>query len=321
MSLQKEIFTYFQAKEVAQPFLYELYLKNESKSEALENSYNNCETFSHYLHQGQVLFQEAKQVNPMVQPLLLFYGWCHFLKACILTVRPEYPESTKHLAHGVSSRKKKKQDYRFLYDDIRIQQDGLFPYFAKYITRIDPSRFPTKITMHSLLSQLPELKTLFDWLGDEQLLLIKTTAHSHMTFPARLFDAHYVTISNMLAQLRKQLPPFHVVSNKNDLIIALEEEPFAWHRPFILSNAGDALYYPMESSGTSLMSKELIYYLLLYNLSMIARYESQWWGELFSNKADEDFPLISTFLETVLTHAEDIIAKFLLTKKQLSDDL
>lgn len=315
MSLNNEILTYFQAKEVAQPFLYKLYNKNTPKSEALEKSYENCEAFSHYLHQGQLLFQEARQVDQMIQPLLLFYGWCNFLKGCILTVRPNYPESTKHLAHGVSSRKKKKQDYRFLYDDVRIQQDGLFPYLSKYVFQMDPNRFQTKITMQSLLGQLPELKNLFDWLDNEQIILVKNKSQLEMTFPARIFDAHRMTVSHLLKQLKGQLPSFDVVSKQNDLTIVLKEEPATWPRPFILSEMEELVFYPLESSSTCLMTKEMIFYLLLYNLSMIARYESQWWGELFANKSDEDYPLITTFLESVLMYAENLIAKFLQEKK------
>src|SRR5699024_6517791 len=40
----------------------------------------------------------------------------------------------------------------------------------------------------------------------------------------------------------------------------------------------------------------LIHFLLLYNLSMICRYETEWWNELFHFSSGDDLPFIETFL-------------------------
>ncbi len=48
-----------------------------------------------------------------LKPLLLYYGYVQLLKAILLTVDPIYPQSSSVLAHGVSTRKRKKQHYSF----------------------------------------------------------------------------------------------------------------------------------------------------------------------------------------------------------------
>ncbi len=54
--------------------------------------------------------------------MLLFYGMSQLFKACLLTIDPNYPESTTVLAHGVTTRKRKKQGYQFLEDEVKVQK-------------------------------------------------------------------------------------------------------------------------------------------------------------------------------------------------------
>ena len=47
-----------------------------------------------------------------------------------------------------------------------------------------------------------------------------------------------------------------------------------------------------------IMLPELIsHYLVLYNLSMIARYETEWWSELLKTTPNDDYPTIIQFLK------------------------
>lgn len=41
----------------------------------------------------------------------------------------------------------------------------------------------------------------------------------------------------------------------------------------------------------------MVHYLLLYNLSMVSRYEAEWWGDLLVTKPEIDYPLITQFLK------------------------
>lgn len=60
---------------------------------------------------------------------------------------------------------------------------------------------------------------------------------------------------------------------------------------------------------------ELIsHYLLLYNLSMIARYETEWWGELLKTKPNKDYPFIVSFLNHTAKKGPFLIYQFLLSQ-------
>ena len=41
----------------------------------------------------------------------------------------------------------------------------------------------------------------------------------------------------------------------------------------------------------------LSHYLVSYNLSMIARYETEWWAELMKTMPNDDYPCIVQFLK------------------------
>ena len=55
----------------------------------------------------------------------------------------------------------------------------------------------------------------------------------------------------------------------------------------------------------------LIHYLLLYNLSMIARYETEWWGELTKMMPNHDYPFIDSFLQVTLEKGPFLIYQYL----------
>src|SRR5690625_7267275 len=86
----------------------------------------------------------------------------HLVKACLLTIRPGYPESTSLLAHGVTARKRKKKNYSYMEDEVKIQHNGLFPYMAAHLLSSKSIPFE-KISMEALLSLIPEMLPLFQF--------------------------------------------------------------------------------------------------------------------------------------------------------------
>src|SRR5690554_765711 len=97
-------FAYLQSEESARGYLYHCY-KTIKGINAEKMSYENCRRFMHYLDHGMQMYEQGEKITPVIKPILYFYGMVHLLKACLLTIRPEYPESTSLLAHGVSARK------------------------------------------------------------------------------------------------------------------------------------------------------------------------------------------------------------------------
>ncbi|WP_238942082.1 YaaC family protein [Bacillus sp. REN10] len=224
----------------AKSFLQASYKVNEIE-QVEQCAYDNCYRFIYCLEHGELLLKQAQQAPIAVQPVLAFYGLSHLLKACLLTVDPFYPTSVQVLAHGLSSRKKKKQNYHFFQDEVKIQRHGLFIHFSEkmfHTTHIEG----TKLKMKTLLKQIPELSSLF--------------------LP---YEKHSTSIK----------------SEKNE----------------------ETIFY----------SELMIYYALLYNLSMIARYETEWWYELLKLMPGEEYPFIKQFL-TISIHKTPLLIEDYLRK-------
>ncbi|PPA68424.1 YaaC family protein [Jeotgalibacillus proteolyticus] len=177
-------------------------------------------SFCYHIEHAEAFYIQSNESPTIIQPLLQFYGLSHLVKACLITKDPFYPSNTSQLAHGVSSRKKKKSNYSFLEDTVKIQKNGLFP------------------TLSSLLFHVKQLENK-TYSMEELLLFIESG------------------------------------SEENEL------------------NAIQC------------------HFLVLYNLSMIARYETEWWGNCTMFKETEDYSIIRSFLHLSSHYAPQAILEFL----------
>ncbi|SFK11890.1 YaaC-like Protein [Halobacillus dabanensis] len=224
------ILTYLQVTAHTRPFLFACYEKIDH-SRAEHHSYNNAERFIHGLTLGNDYWSTALHTPLSVKPLLFYYGMNHYIKSCLLTVDPGYPATAKVLAHGLSTRKRKKQHYRFLEDDVRIQPHGLFPHAASHLFGFSAQK--DKVSMNELLRPLPPMEELFK----------------------------------------------------------LKNSP------------------PLE--GGEKWPELLSYFAVLYNLSMLVRYEGEWWGEMEQMKDREDYAFIVHFLDSASVQIPKIFSSWL----------
>src|SRR5690554_3754272 len=146
-------FSIFYSASFSQKFLQHCY-KNHHESDKL--SYQNCYPFIYYLDHGKKYYEQASISPVELQPVLLFYGLVQLMKALLLTVDPLYPRTTQVLAHGVTTRKRKKNQYEFLMDEVKVQKNGLFTYFAERLFQLGQME-GEKIIMEDLLKGIPEL--------------------------------------------------------------------------------------------------------------------------------------------------------------------
>jgi hypothetical protein len=224
------ILTYLQVTAHTRPFLSTCYEKIQHPK-ADHHAYHNAERFMYGLNMGKDYWTTAEHTPLSVQPLLYYYGLNHYLKSMLLTVDPGYPATAKVLAHGLSTRKRKKQHYRFLEDDVRIQPHGLFPYAAHHLFGFTSAK--EKISMDELLSPLESMASIYQYK------------------PA-----------------------------------AAKETAEAW--PPILT-----------------------YFAVLYNLSMLVRYEGEWWGEMQQMRDREDYVFIVHFLKSASEQIPLLISEWL----------
>ena len=273
------------------------YLKHNYDS---QKSYENTYRFMYFLEQGKAYYMLAEQSSLSIKPTLIFYGYIHLLKACILLSDPNYPETTSVLAHGVTARKRKKQNYSFLKDEIKIQKNGLFPHMSMKMFHMKHLE-GEKWSMLDLLNEIPELVPYLSELINEQPLIKLENTEKTVIIPEQLLDHYHLSIHGFTQHISgffegttiKTTPltnQYKLSFTEPVFTNTTEKIPFRFH-------AEDKQYW-IRTKRTALQTypEQLIHYLILYNLSMIARYETDWWCDLIKSMPNEEYPLISLFL-------------------------
>src|SRR5690554_6237770 len=183
--------TVFQSVEYVKRYL-QLKYKNSHISSYKELAYKNCYPFVYYIKLGETYFQQGINAPLSIKPVLFFYGVCHWLKACLLEKDPHYPATTQVLAHGVSTRKKKKKDYRFLSDEVKVQKEGFFPFLSEQLF-LNKQFAGEKYKMGHLLKSIPELTPIFKMLQNEEPLLPITVKGSAYIIPNELLKKLHIS--------------------------------------------------------------------------------------------------------------------------------
>ena len=286
----------FQSAVHSQKFLSKCYGKS-SLQKADAQSYNNAYSYIYYLEHGKLYVDQAEQSPIFIKPILLFYGLVNLIKACLLTVDPYYPATTSVLAHGLSSRKRKKRNYFFFQDEVKIQKNGLFTHFSSQMFHVKHLE-GDKLVMGALLKQIPELDETFAFIRGTGNFFVLSENEGAYLLPPPLADAYNMTVPELKEFLSLQNPCFHwETQEERSLKFQMDNLPLD---PKILPIRYDinkiALCLPKERTSYDGFSELIIYYALLYNLSMIARYETEWWSELMKLTPNQDFPLITKFL-------------------------
>lgn len=298
---------YFQSAEYSQKFLKNGY-EQIGFAQAETKSYENCYPFMYYLEQGELYYKQALQSPLSLQPILLFYGYIHFIKAIVLTEDPLYPETTQVLAHGVTSRKRKKQQYHFLQDEVKVQKNGLFSHFSTLVFQAKHI-IGEKLKMEDLLVQIPELEEAFKvllkrktmlWFNPENELVLDESVLNNFNMSKDLFKQY----------LNEKLTGKNQWTKEDTLHIPhiSEQLPVRWHL------GSDRLCLPSIRNEANMLPELLIHYAVLYNLSMIARYETEWWVELLKNRTNEDYPIIRSFLNVTTQKAPYLLLDILKQK-------
>lgn len=306
-------FSLFFSAEYTQSYLKRCYEKLHIEN-AEKKSYENCYPFIYYLEHGQVYYNQAI-ISPMIiQPILIFYGLVHLIKASILTTDPNYPETTSVLAHGVSTRKRKKQDYDFFEDEVKFQKNGLFPLLAEKMFHMKHLE-GEKVIMGDLLKNIPELNDLFQQLTGEKTFMELKEEYGILSLPIEILD-HYHMTENRFIEYYQSRSKADVSINKKgrSLNIEFTNLPISDPTPLKYNTLRSSFSLPLIKGAFVSYSELLHHFLLLYNLSMIARYETEWWSELIKTMPNKDFPFIKTFLNITLTKSPYLVYQYLTNK-------
>lgn len=305
---------YYFSAETAQKYLYKKYRMLDLE-EPLKKSYSNCRTYIFYLEQGKSFFNQALTSPENIKPILMFYGLSFMIKATLLTIDPDYPATTSVLAHGVSTRKRKKQNYHYLKDEVKVQKNGLFPHFSRKIFHIKGLE-GEKYTISSLLKQIPELQHLFNKWHEMKIALQVKKKQKQFIISGEILDIFNMTVERFSEYLQQKTGQgLSIYSTNKYLTITysnnkgkspLEILPFRY-------NVNDNSYYfTKELSTLSFLPEIMIHYLVLYHLSMLARYEIEWWSELIQYKEGLEYPIISHYLQICAGKCLYLLTEYLL---------
>ncbi|MGG5254499.1 YaaC family protein [Neobacillus sp. SM06] len=304
-------FLRFFSAEDAQAFLKKKYELCHIES-AHEKSFDNCYTFLYYLEHGQIYYEQAEKAPLILKPILIFYGLVHLIKASILTIDPNYPESTTVLAHGVSTRKRKKQNYHFFQDEVKLQKYGLFPYMSKTMFHMEQLE-GDKITMEVLFQLVPELSSLFFQLDGKRTFAELLPQNGQFLIPEKVLDHYHMTASRFNEFLLSRFAD-SVSLSADTLSCTLNDSFLNKITPFKYNIEDQTVVLPLIKNTFFHYPELLVHYLLLYNLSMIARYETEWWGDLTKSMPTKDYPFIEAFLSITEQKSPFLIYQFLMEK-------
>ncbi|MYL34423.1 hypothetical protein GLW08_12895 [Pontibacillus yanchengensis] len=294
----QSIYLQLQSAPYAQSYLSHCYKKLQYQ-DIERKSFENTYRLIYYLEHGQTYYEQGKQAPLAIQPVLFFYGMGQLLKALLISKRPDYPETTSILAHGVTTRKRKKQQYSFLQDEVKIQHKGLFSYLAKHLFHVE--QYTTeKYSMNDLLSRLPELNPIYTLSSQKQNhIFMEPLDPLLLQIPEAILDDYNWTFSYFTHSIQKK--HHHIsqtVQHGNNIHISLERPLDNPNHPYFYYDSYEDKY-TLSTNRHHLepFPEILTHYLILYNLSMICRYETEWWGDQIHSFSSEDLVYIKAFLK------------------------
>ncbi|PGS52942.1 YaaC family protein [Bacillus sp. AFS041924] len=304
---------YFSSAQYSKNYLQTKYERSNSK-EQKKKAFHNAYPFLYYIEHGKSYFHAAQNSQINVKPTLLFYGLVQLLKACILTVDPDYPSTTAILAHGVTSRKIKKVGYSFIEDEVKIQKNGLFTHASKVLFNINNLE-GEKFTMLQLLQSVPELNKILKITKKGNLFLPIIVENDVITVPEQILSSYHFTSERFISFLQsKQASLDIVIVEQNQKQIKIKSnlpDKILNKAPFYFNLSNQSYFLKSQKEALLLLPEILYHYLLLYNLSMICRYETDWWCELLQTYSTDDYPLIHQFLTTTEQKIPYLVHHFL----------
>ncbi|MDR7317532.1 YaaC family protein [Brevibacillus nitrificans] len=278
--------------------------------------------FLYLWRQARQYYLTAEAADLSVRPLLLFYGCSHLLKGMLLTRDPSYPQNSRVLQHGVTTRKLKRSAYLLTEDEIRPQKEGFFAHLAhlfglsplqdRYLVHDLFSSIPAISQSCALLSETPALWQRLQWaVLSASSPSVSEGSEDHkadepwvsISFPEGLEGAlaySTETFSQYIRRLSTAAIPtqqFHwrEGSGKELLIPQFALPTLEQHPLFRLQ--GEKLYFWNGSTDSLPLPEWASHYLLLYLLSMLCRYETEWWGDLTLSYGLAERYLVEHFLD------------------------
>jgi hypothetical protein len=325
-----DTYVYFESEPTTKAYLEDLYHR-QGLVESNRLAFQNTPKFIYFIKQSREYFNAAKQSHILVKPLLVYYGMMSLIKSVVLTMDPHYPNNTSVLRHGITTRKIKKLDYIFHEDEIKIQKEGLMPHFYQLLT--GKEHWPNnKYKVKDLLSLIPDLhESFYRSFGSASIVPLfiagqrdLTTGNTVCYIPINVLQSQQKTKEELLSWING--------SNEGDAYFLLggKESPHGlmeiqWNHPdylhvFDCPNGFSNPLFPQDYKGShylymeenkSLLPEVIVHYLLMYNLGMLCRYETELWGEIIFSFSSSDMFMVNEFINVAMRKFPNLILNML----------
>jgi hypothetical protein len=314
------LFLFFENEPMAKQHLFQSYSLILDEKEANRLAFENTHKFIYFLKQGTAYFNSAKKSDLIVRPLLVYYGITSLMKSILLLKDPHYPKTTSVLQHGITTRKKKKSNYNFQDDEIKVQKDGLLPYFSQIVIN-DPLLTHRKYKVLDLFSMIPELQDSYFLLFKSRTMtgirVTKLNSSSWMiTFEKRQVDDNNLVFSELLSLFEHGLSLDEEIQSSSDAELSLTVRtsnpsfiPDKNHAQIVRDYKGGYHFYFRESLALS--NEIIVFNMLLYLLGMLCRYDTELWGELIFSFSSGDIYIIEEILQLSLRKFPNLILNHL----------
>lgn len=280
-------------------------LKKIYQSQKVEHperaAFKNTPSIIYYIKQARAIFLKSRDIDLWLDPLCLYYGMMSLMKALVLTVDIDYPRQTSILRHGLSTRKRKKSQYQFLFDEMKIQKNGLLPHITRLFNHPIPAG--TTFTPEELLGMIPELQESYQEVTGKTTLfpiqIHSTPADSEplgMLFSLEplVLDRLHLPFARFVEHLNQanshsffQAEPS--IQHQNQLFLRWQHPQadhvlnweYGFQHPYFYENSkGDYFLWLGNNHLTYPIPEWWAHYLLLFLMSMLCRYDIPLWGEI-----------------------------------------
>ena len=173
-----------------------------------------------------------------------------------------------------------------------------------------------KFTMEALIREIPEIQTssLFTRKNFEML----TPVGKGYLLPKSILDYYQMTSNRFLNFIQTKSKQTFTIQETSDGLLLEPGEVLLYNStsPIRYHTELEIFMLSLNKNSNGYMLPELIsHYLVLYNLSMIARYETEWWSELFKTTPNDDYPTIIQFLQTTKYKTPFLVYNWLIKRK------
>lgn len=310
------LFVCLKNEEFARKFLLRQYRQSQFQ-EPERLAYKNVQAFTSYIRQALSLFHTSFLCEKWSQPLLLYYGMMNFIKAWILAKNPCYPESTTVLRHGLSTRKRKKEQFRFHDDEIRMQKEGLFPLLAAHLGV--PVQAGDTCSVKELLGLLPDLQPAYRLVFEERTLFPVRWITPAPSFPClivseEILDNCYLTSSAFVEKLNQQVKQTlfslgdPVIRGKNLCLTCAVPDPKLVRHPWLLADKKGDYYLYAGNNRPQPLPEVMCLFMLCFAMSMLCRYDPPLWEEIMLQPVHQEQLILEHLIDFIACHFPDSMA-------------